>query len=185
MTSKVMTEYLESNYIPVPEAGCWLWTGGWTQKGYGEIKDRGKMVMSAHRFFYTKYKGTIPKGMCVCHKCDTPACVNPDHLFIGTHRDNAQDKISKGRHKIRLPKLWKSPVRSHGASKYRGVRPNGFGNYRATLEVGGKIVHAGTFVSEEEAAHSYNRHAVRLLGDRAILNPIGEQDTMTGGSGEG
>jgi hypothetical protein len=90
-------EYLLENYIPVPEAGCWIWLGGWNMSGYGRIGRHGKALPSAHRMFYTAHKGPIPKGLFVCHKCDTPACVNPDHLFVGTAMDNVQDMIRKGR----------------------------------------------------------------------------------------
>lgn len=84
-----------SKYIIVPEAGCWLWEGACTPEGYGTLSFKNKTV-SAHRLSYAIHN-EHPGEMCVCHRCDTPMCVNPNHLFLGTHKDNARDKIKKGR----------------------------------------------------------------------------------------
>ena len=66
--------------------------------GYGITWDREtKKTTYAHRFFYKQLVGEIPEGMFVCHKCDTPDCVNPEHLFLGTAKDNTQDMLSKNR----------------------------------------------------------------------------------------
>lgn len=86
---------IENNSIPVTESGCWLWEKA-TNRGYGVTYHEGKK-QQAHRLSYKEYLGEIPEGMCVCHKCDVPGCVNPSHLFVGSHKDNAHDKISKGR----------------------------------------------------------------------------------------
>ena len=79
-------------------AGCWLWRGYKTgsKKAYGEICQDGVRWL-AHRRAWVLFKGPIPHGLSVLHKCDTPACVNPDHLFIGTTADNMKDMQSKGR----------------------------------------------------------------------------------------
>jgi hypothetical protein len=87
---------------------CWLWQGAFNSKGYGNFKIHGK-ALTASRVAWELIKGPIPTGMQILHTCDKPACVNPDHLFLGTPRMNAQDRNRKerqakgernGRHKL-------------------------------------------------------------------------------------
>lgn len=75
---------------------CWLWTGERTKFGHGRFLYNSVRV-NAHRFAYETFVGPIPDGLLVCHKCDVPNCVNPDHLFVGTQKDNIQDCVKKGR----------------------------------------------------------------------------------------
>jgi len=77
------------------ENGCWIWTANKAGK-YGQLA-YGTTSKYAHRLSYELHVGEIPKGMCVCHKCDTPLCVNPEHLFLGTVKDNNYDCMNKGR----------------------------------------------------------------------------------------
>ena len=79
---------------------CWLWKGRKSRDGYGKFRIKGKEIR-AHRFSYEQEYGVIPKGLFVCHHCDTPNCVRPEHLFLGSAKDNNLDKIIKGRHRWR------------------------------------------------------------------------------------
>lgn len=89
------------SHVDVADEACWLWMAYCDDDGYGVTSDtsgEGKgRTIQAHRRAYELFVGEIPSGMCVCHRCDTPACVNPDHLFLGTQQDNQKDKTAKGR----------------------------------------------------------------------------------------
>lgn len=115
-----LRERIERNSTPVTESGCWVWMGA--VKGKSKLNQYGNMIIgsridgsrrnvAAHRASYMAYKGEIPEGMFVCHCCDTPCCVNPNHLFLGTRQDNVDDREKKGRNKLHIARKarWPEP----------------------------------------------------------------------------
>ena len=85
-----------SRVSPCPESGCWLWTGRYGPRNYGQIRVSGH-EWRAHRLSWVLFCGPIPGDLSVLHKCDVPSCVNPDHLYLGTEQDNADDAVARSR----------------------------------------------------------------------------------------
>ncbi len=97
--------------------GCWEWQGGRANGcGYGAMR-LGKAWMMVHRYSWTIHHGPIPTGLLVCHKCDNPLCVRPDHLFLGTNKQNCQDKVSKNRQAFNRGELCGTSILTEQAVK--------------------------------------------------------------------
>lgn len=106
-------EYIQNRVDIDHNTGCWNWNGSMFLHGYGSAKYRGAQE-AAHRLSYKTFIDAIPDGMFVCHSCDNKACVNPEHLWIGTAADNSRDMVEKGRSVVPRS-VFKTGVRAVGA----------------------------------------------------------------------
>jgi len=99
--------------VCICDSGCWEWTGSRNAKGYGRFAVTPRKIVLAHRYAFLAAYGCIGDEVCVLHRCDNPACVNPDHLFAGTKFDNYYDMRDKGRHV--------DPPRASGSAHPRAI----------------------------------------------------------------
>ncbi len=128
-------------YIINPESNCWIWQSPIDNFGYGKITFEKKSCY-AHRISYFLSNGYFPNELLVCHHCDNTSCVNPKHLFLGTHADNSRDKIKKGRQKF--------PSKGHNLGEYN---PNAKLNLKSVKEIKIKLKNGLTCI---EIAKDYN-----------------------------
>lgn len=92
-----IAEQFSMKYEVEPKTSCWVWKGAKDSWGYGVGRGPGRAWMRAHRLSYERHRGTIPDGQMVCHHCDNPPCVNPDHLYLGDQATNMADMVARGR----------------------------------------------------------------------------------------
>ena len=130
---------------------CWLWTSGLDKDGYGAFRaeHNGTMHSRAHRYSYALHKGKIPVLLNVCHTCDVRACVNPDHLFLGTMAENMDDKMAKGRHRTIDGENHYRAVLTEGQAKAILLDP------RPHSQIANSYNVARTTISSLKARHSW------------------------------
>lgn len=131
------------------ENGCWIWTGPKHDWGYGLDPGAKKGTRRVHRIIYELRFGKVPSGLFVCHHCDNPPCVNPDHLFLGTAKDNSSDMVKKGR-SVAGTKNGMCHFGYNEISRIRWMRESGWplqyiaGEFGCSISTVSRIVHYQT-----------------------------------------
>lgn len=138
-------ERFEQYVYPDPNSGCFIWAGATNRKGYGAFAAGSRTNgthkrITAHRYAWTLSGRDLPADACLLHKCDTPCCVNPDHLFLGTRADNNLDMSRKGR-----------GYRGSGKLPF-GVQRHPSGRYAVVVWDGTRMAFYGMFDDLSEAA---------------------------------
>lgn len=154
------------------DGGCWEWMGARHPSGYGSVHVRGR-TMPAHRCSWELANGPIPRGLFVCHHCDNRPCVNPEHLFLGTHVDNMRDKRLKHR-----GRGWAVGDPSHPQKRHP---PIGELNYNAKLslrqvgEIRARYAAGGVTQQQLWTEYGLSRAAIqRLLHGKSWKSSIEE-----------
>lgn len=125
---------LIKNEASVDDNGCWIWPRSFNvQTGYGQFMPDSRAPEAAHRASYRMLVGPITEGMHVCHTCDNHKCFNPDHLFLGTPKDNVQDMIRKGRDHDKVAQGLKYRGENHWTKRLPGRLPKGEQNKKSKL----------------------------------------------------
>lgn len=149
---------------------CWIWIAS-TRSGYGAFKLHGK-VISAHRLVWQWNYGEIPGGLNVLHICNNRRCVNPTHLYLGTHKDNVRDSIANGTHHCFTQETLSKPRERIGRTGFKGVW---WDSHKGLWKVG--VWRPGTgqqtlgyFENPREAAERYDKEVVKIRGPEAMTN---------------
>jgi len=146
--------------------GCWTWKAFKNKQGYGRFGIAAGQCVNAHRVSYTIKNGPIPQDLFICHTCDNPSCVNPNHLFAGSRQDNIDDMMIKKR------------SRHFNNHEFYGVQkedrapegPNRKARWRSFYCKEGKMIMLGHHNSLIEAARNHDRIAYIVFGERKLLN---------------
>lgn len=126
----ILMERFQDKYIPVTESGCWLWIGACDCKGRARIAYKGRNARASH-VAWELFRGPVPVGSMLCHHCDIPACVNPDHLYIGDSHTNVQDMMRRGRNTVPVGEShWKSKLTEVDVLAIRGMSGKGYASWR-------------------------------------------------------
>lgn len=141
--------------------GCWLWTAAVHRNGYGKFNIGGKIVL-AHRVAWALSVGAVPEGTYVCHRCDNPQCVRPDHLFLGTATDNSEDMANKGRSTV-------GPMKEE--SDYH--RPKRVEGQRQTANMPRGVQCPWAKLTEDNVREIRKRYSMERITQRALAIEFG------------
>jgi hypothetical protein len=130
---------------------CWIWLGYRSREGYGQIGLPGGGVGLVHRVAYELTYGPIPAGIFVCHRCDVPPCVRPDHLFLGTQADNMRDAAEKGRARgVAGIRNWNARLTSEEVERIRALDDAGMPRKKTALLFGITPQHVGDIARRQK-----------------------------------
>jgi hypothetical protein len=175
-TDEDYRQRLKSKCLVDPFTGCWIYQGFRTKLQYGDMSYRGTN-WRAHRLAYTLWKGKIPEGLDILHKCDVPPCCNPNHLIAGTPKENAEDSRAKNRH--------------YTSSKTHCVHGHEFAVHAYVRASDGRRIcrlcererhrrrYLGTPLRPTNAGKSHCIRGHELAGDNLYIKPNGERQCRT------